>query len=184
MTWYHKFNDQWHMSWEGYTLSQSRVPNLNNSFVNQGVINPNTYAQGEGISLNTPFSGLPYNSPNGAHCGDSNAPWCTARSIASVMYINYRYSSLDNFSFRPEYYDDEEGQRTGTRTRYLNWGLGWQHWFSPQIEVRPEVNYYHSINANAFNGNFNGTAPFQVNGVVTPNRNFTWIGAVDAIIHF
>jgi hypothetical protein len=183
-TWYHKFNDQFHFTWEAYTLSQSRVPNLNNSFVNPGTINLNTYAQGEAVGLNTPFAAMPYNSPNAAHCGSSSAPWCTARSIATVMYWNYRYSALDNFSFRPEFYDDEEGQRTGTRTRYLNWGLGWQHWFSPQIEVRPEVNYYHSINANAFNGNFNGTAPLQATGVVTPNKNFTWIGAIDAIIHF
>jgi hypothetical protein len=181
-TWYHKFNDQFHFTWEAYTLSQSRVPNLNNSVV-ASVVNPNTYAQGEGLNVTTPFSGMPYNSPNAAHCGDSAAPWCTARSIATVMYWNYRYSAMDNFSFRPEFYDDEEGQRTGTRTRYLNWGLGWQHWFSPQIEVRPEVNYYHSINANAFNGNFDGNA-FQQSGVVTPTKNYTWIGAIDAIIHF
>ena len=31
-----------------------------------------------------------------------------------------------------------QGQRTGTKTRYVETGIGWQHWFSPQIEIRPE----------------------------------------------
>jgi hypothetical protein len=47
------------------------------------------------------------------------------------------------------------GQRTGVKTRYVDFGIGWQHWFSPQIEIRPEVVYYHSLDANAFNGNSN-----------------------------
>ena len=50
---------------------------------------------------------------------------------------------------------DPEGQRTGVVTNYVDCALGWQHWFSPQIEVRPEIAYYRSLNANAFNGNVN-----------------------------
>jgi hypothetical protein len=48
-----------------------------------------------------------------------------------------------------------QGQRTGVKTRYANFGTGWQHWFSPHTEIRPEVVYYHSLDANAFNGNSN-----------------------------
>jgi hypothetical protein len=55
----------------------------------------------------------------------------------------------------PEFYNDMEGQRTGATTRYVDFGIGWQRWFSPQIEIRPEVVYYHSFDARAFNGNFN-----------------------------
>jgi hypothetical protein len=28
ITWYHKFNDQWHFSWETYTLGQNKVLNV------------------------------------------------------------------------------------------------------------------------------------------------------------
>jgi hypothetical protein len=179
ITWYHKFDEHWHFAWEAYTLSQSRVPNLNNAQISAVGL---PYVGG-GVAVPTPFSGMPFNSPNAAHCGDSNAPWCTATSIATVMYINYRISGLDSISFRPEWYDDEQGQRTGVRTAYTDFGIGWQHWFSPQIELRPEVTYYHSINENAFNGNLVGNA-FGASGVVLPSKNFEWVASSDIIIHF
>jgi hypothetical protein len=79
---------------------------------------------------------------------------CTAHAIGSTLYLNYSPDPLNNFSIRPEIYKDEQGQRTGTATTYKNFALGWQHWFSQQIEVRPEIAYYHADNA-AFNGNAN-----------------------------
>jgi hypothetical protein len=45
----------------------------------------------------------------------------------------------------------------------------------PQIEVRPEVSYYKSLDAFAFNGNPNLGIP--------ANRNYAIIGAADIIIH-
>jgi hypothetical protein len=54
--------------------------------------------------------------------------------------------------------------------------LAWQHWLSPQIEVRLEIAYYRSLNANAFNGNANAGIP--------PSRNQAVIAASDLIIHF
>jgi hypothetical protein len=42
--------------------------------------------------------------------------------------------------------------------------------------VRPEVGYYRSISANAFNGNSNAGIP--------GNKNYTTIGQGDIIIHF
>ncbi len=70
---------------------------------------------------------------------------------------------------RPEIYYDPQGQRTGTPATYYEWSVGWQHWLSPQVEIRPEVGYYISDGAKAFNG---GT------------KNFTLIGASDIIWHF
>src|ERR1700683_5335504 len=61
-----------------------------------------------------------------------------ARVVTFLAYLNYKVSPLDNISFRPEFYNDMEGQRTGVKTRYVDFGIGWQHWFSPQIEIRPE----------------------------------------------
>jgi hypothetical protein len=42
--------------------------------------------------------------------------------------------------------------------------------------VRPEIAYYKSLNANAFNG--------DANAGIAPNRNYEVIGAADMIIHF
>ena len=55
-------------------------------------------------------------------------------------------------------------------------GIGWQHWFSPQIEMRPEVTYYKALDAFAFNGNSNLGIP--------ANRKYAIVGAADIIIHF
>jgi hypothetical protein len=83
---------------------------------------------------------------------------------------------MNNFSVRPEYYWDQQGQRTGVATRYVNLAVGWQHWFSPQVEVRPELAYYHSLNAPAFNG--------DANAGIAPNKSTAVILAADVVWHF
>jgi hypothetical protein len=94
----------------------------------------------------------------------------------ALTYVSYKPGPLDNISYRVEYFDDMQGQRTGTKTAYLETGIGWQHWFSPQIEIRPEVSFYKSLNGFAFNGNANFGPP--------PNKNTALIGSADIIIHF
>ncbi len=166
-TYYHKFNDQWHVSTEFYDIYSNRVPNLNNPTAAAAIANGGT-----------PFSPqyLANNAPNAASCHSVSQLSCTATAIGTVAYINYSPDPLNNFSFRPEYYDDEEGWRTGVRTGYYAFSLGWQHWLSPQIEFRPEIGYYRSISAKAFNGN-------ALAGI-TPNMNYTVLGAMDMIVHF
>jgi hypothetical protein len=166
-TYYHKFNDQWHVSFEVYDEHQNNVLNANNPAALAA------FAAG-----GTPFSPqiMPFNSPFLAQCSNAAVFSCTAEVRAGLMYLNYRATPLDNISYRVEYFDDMEGQRTGTKTAYFETGIGWQHWFSPQIEIRPEVSYYRSLNANAFNGNSNLG--------ILPNKNNALIGAADVIIHF
>jgi hypothetical protein len=69
-----------------------------------------------------------------------------------------------------------QGQRTGTKTRYYEFGVGLQHWLSPQVELRPEMTFYKSMDANAFNGNSNAG--------VLPDRNYALVAAMDCIWHF
>jgi hypothetical protein len=174
-TYYHKFNEQWHLAFELYTLSQRNVLNQNNSEAQTIIANggyPFTLA-----------NGFNFNAPNFAQCGAAQMS-CAARVVTALAYLNYKFSPLDNISFRPEFYNDMEGQRTGTKTRYANFGIGWQHWFSPQIEIRPEVVYYHSLDTNAFNGNLNAIPLSAGGGATAPNRNFTWISSMDLIWHF
>jgi len=101
---------------------------------------------------------------------------CKASVLATVAYINYSPDPLNNFSFRPEYYWDKQGQRTGVASRYVTFAIGWQHWFSPQIEVRPEIATYHSLNGKAFNGNSNAG--------IAPNKSRETILSGDIIFHF
>jgi hypothetical protein len=168
VTWYHRINDQWHLSWEAYTLSQRNVLNATDP---AGII-----ANG-GFPF-TAANGATFNAPFFAQCSNPQALTCTAEVFATVAYLNYQFSPLDNISFRPEFYNDMEGQRTGTKTRYVDFGIGWQHWFSPQIEVRPEVTYYRSLDAPAFNGNFNATP------IILPNKKDALIASADLIWHF
>jgi hypothetical protein len=167
LTFYHKFNEKWHLSYEIYDIWQNKVPNLNNPVAQAAVANGGT-----------PFSPqyIPFNAPNLANCHNAATLSCRASTIGTVAYLNYQFSPLDNISFRPEFYDDQEGQRTGTKATYLNFGLGLQHWLSPQIEFRPEIDWDRSIDAKAFNGN--------VNAGIAPNKNYTVMVAGDVIIHF
>jgi hypothetical protein len=61
-------------------------------------------------------------------------------------------------------------------THYVNFAVGWQHWFSPQVEIRPEIAYYHSLNGPAFNGNSNAG--------IAPNKSSETILSGDIIWHF
>jgi outer membrane protein OmpA-like peptidoglycan-associated protein len=166
ITYYHKFSDTWHLSFEAYDIHQNGVPNLNNP------VALSAYANG-----GTPFSPqyIPYNAPGLANCHSVTVLRCRATAIGTVAYLNYQFSPLDNISFRPEYYDDEEGQRTGTRARYVNLGVGWQHWLSPQIEIRPEIDWDRSLGGKAFNGNSNAGIP--------GDKNYTVLFASDLIVH-
>jgi hypothetical protein len=166
-TYYHRFNDQWHISIESYDIHQYNVLNANNpaalAAFNAG---------------GTPFSPqyMPFNAPGLAQCSNAGLFSCTAESRAVLWYLNYSPTKLDNISWRFEWFDDVEGQRTGVKTNYIETGLGWQHWFSPQIEIRPEFSFYRSLNGFAFNGNSNLG--------IAPNKNTALIGSADIIIHF
>jgi hypothetical protein len=166
-TYYHKFNDQWHIAFETYNEHQNNVLNANN---------PTALAAFN--AGGTPFSPqyMPFNAPGLAYCSSAAVYSCTASYQTFLTYLNYKATPLDNISYRAEFVDDEEGQRTGTKTRYVETGIGWQHWFSPQIEIRPEVSYYRSLDANAFNGN--------ANLGIAPNKNYAIIALSDIIIHF
>jgi hypothetical protein len=156
-TFYHKFSDHWHLSFEFYDEHQNGVPNVNNPNVASG-------------AYTTPFSTLNVaTTPFLAHCSNPAVLRCNAYAIGSVAYINYSPDPLNNFSLRPEIYYDAQGQRTGFPATYYEVTVGWQHWLSPQVELRPEIGYYHSNGAKAFN---------------VGTKDFTWIGAGDLIWHF
>jgi hypothetical protein len=148
VTAYHRWNRYWHISTEVYDEHQSGVPNGDNPTVQ------NIYQNG-----GTPFSPqfIPGNGPDLAQCKTTATLRCTASAIGAVFYLNFSPNTLNNVSFRGEYYNDLQGQRTGYKTFYNDYGIGWQHWLSPQIEFRPEFTYYLS-GIPAFN---EGTKKFE-----------------------
>jgi hypothetical protein len=177
LTYYHKLNDYWHIAFETWNIHENNVPNLNNATAN-GIV------AGGG----TPFSpnNIPFNAPNAAWCSGpsqfnntnvAGAPLtCSSDTQTFLLYVNYSPNKLNNFSLRTEYFNDPNGQRTGIPSAYADWALSWQHWLSPQIEFRPEVAYYRSIDNNAFNGN--------AAAGIAPSKNWAVIAASDVIIHF
>jgi hypothetical protein len=179
-TYYHKWNDYWHLAAEVWNIHENNVPNLNNPQAAALIANNGT-----------PFSPgfMPFNAPNAAVCGGASAfangaavtipnskLTCNADEQAFLLYLNYSPNKLNNFTLRTEYFNDPYGQRTGVPTQYMDLALSWQHWFSPQIEVRPEIGYYRSLDNLAFNGN--------AAAGIAPSRDWAWIAASDMIIHF
>ena len=166
-TYYHKFNDYWHIAFETWNIHEYRVPNLNNPVAATAIANGGT-----------PFSPqiMPFNAPNAAQCSNPAVLTCTADEQSFLLYVNFSPNKLNNFTLRTEFFMDPQGQRTGVVTNYVDAALGWQHWFSPQVELRPEIGYYRSLKANAFNG--------DANAGIAPTKNWAVIAASDLIFHF
>ena len=165
-TYYHKFNDKMHVSFEAYDTFENKVPNLNNPIAAAAIANGGT-----------PFSPqyVPFNAPDGAQCRSATVLSCRSNTYAVLAYWNYQPTPRDNISLRTEWFDDTVGQRTGAAAVYEDLGLGLQHWFSPQIELRPEVTYYWASKP-AFNGDaFAGIAP---------NKKTEAVLSGDVIFHF
>jgi hypothetical protein len=181
LVYYHKINDYWHWDLETWNIHQFDVPNLSNAATAAAL-----------AAGGNPFAGanVPFNGPNFAFCGGHStfinygtatpiagaSPTCTSDTQTFLLYINYSPDKLNNFSVRAEWFDDSSGFRTGVPTRYAEMAWGWQHWLSPQIELRPEIGYYRSIDNPAFNGN--------PDAGIAPTRDWAVIAASDIIIHF
>ena len=181
-TYYHKFNDYWHLAFETWNIHENGVPNLNNA-TSQGIL------AGGGTPFSPQF--IPFNAPNAAVCSGPSS-WnsaaasantvagsplkCTSDTQTFLLYLNYSPNRLNNFSLRTEYFNDPQGQRTGVPNAYADVAFSWQHWLSPQIELRPEIAYYRALDNPAFNGDLAA-------GIV-PTRNWAVIAASDIIIHF
>jgi len=160
-TYYHKFNDQWHLTYEVWDMHENNVPNGNYTGPKQAVY---------------PFGTL-LNGPFAAQCGAARSV-CRAEEYAMVSYLNYLITPDDNISLRLEFFNDQNGQRTGVKTRYLNPAIGLQHWFTPTIQVRPELAMYNSLDKPAFNGSPAGGA------VKPPNSRQQLVFSMDLIWHY
>jgi hypothetical protein len=86
-------------------------------------------------------------------------------AVGIVNYFNIELDPANMISIRNEFVNDEQGQRTGYATRYTSNTIGLTHWASQNIELRPELRYEHSYDANAYDAgrkNHQTTALFDV----------------------
>jgi hypothetical protein len=104
---------------------------------------------------------------NAAICRTGTSCWAGAYALS--FYIMYQLTDKDYVGLRSEGYYDTRGQRTGFATWYSENTLGWVHWLSHSIAVRPEIRFDHSYAVPAYS---HGTA----------NSQFT--AAADILIKF
>ena len=129
LTFYHKFNKNWHQATESWYQYEKRTPNV----------------------LNPAASSLLEVGANGAFCKNPNDLTCYAPEWAIVNYVERQFSKHDYVTIRNEYFDDIVGQRTGFKTKYSEHLLGWGHWIGTTILLRPELRFDHSYNTPAYN---------------------------------
>jgi Putative beta-barrel porin-2, OmpL-like. bbp2/Carboxypeptidase regulatory-like domain len=123
-TWYHKFNDSWHMATEAWYMYQRGVP-----------------------SVSGPL--LPENGTNGAFCSAGQIR-CLAPEWAMVNYVERQLSPKNYVSIRSDFLDDMKGQRTGFKTRYAEATLMWGHWVGSTILLRPEIRFDRALDRRAY----------------------------------
>jgi len=185
LTWYHKFNDKWHISTEFWNMYERNTPNVND-------INGNGQAQ----YLAAPqVAGLNIGAPFGAQCNPAAGATCRSREWAFVNYLIYQPTPRDFFSLRSGFFNDITGQRTGFATRYVEEVVGWNHWIGKAITIRPEIRFERAIDVPAYDN------PSQCNGIGSPfvaagsgvqsntacagtGKNNQFMFAIDAIVHF
>ena len=144
LTWTHRFTEQFFIATEAYYLYQYDA--ATGGTCNFGPIK--SFGGGGGCGPTIP--------------GLSNA-------FGIVNNIEFKLFEKNFISFRTDYLNDYQGQRTGFATPYMSWTLGLTHEFSSLIELRPEVRYETAFKATPYN---NGT-----------RRNQT-VFAIDTIIRF
>jgi hypothetical protein len=124
-TWQHRFNEKVHTKTEAYFMWQfdgvlGGTPSI-------GPAKP--FGGGGGIGADIPGASLAYGVLN---------------------YTMFLVSSRDYVTVRNEWWKDEEGERTGFPSTYTSNTIGWAHYFSPTLEVRPEIGFYRSWTIPAF----------------------------------
>ena len=117
--WSHRFNDTFHMMTEAYYIYQFDAAKGGNCIL--GPTKP--FAAGGGCGPTIP--GL-------------------SDSIGAVNYFQVKLSDKDYVTIRNDMLADLKGQRTGFKTVYSSHTVGWSHWLSNELIVRPEIRYDHS----------------------------------------
>ena len=143
-TWQHKFNAAWHTKTEGYFMWQRDA--VVGGTPSRGPVR--SFGGGGGIGADIP--GL-------------------SKTYGIVNYTAYAVNPRNFFTLRNEWWRDEQGERSGFKSSYTSHTVGWTHQLSDVLALRPEVGYYHSYDAKAFD---------------LGRRNYLWMGGLDVLLRF
>jgi hypothetical protein len=151
VTWTHVFNPQFQNEFEAYYIYEY------NAYVG-GTFNNYNVATGGPLYLGA---------------GGGPGAFIPGRSgaVGIVDYLAYKFSPTDYVTFRPDYINDPQGERSGFATAYGSLTLGITHRFAPNFEIRPEYRLEKAFRA--------GVTPWD-NGTKAYQRTF----GMDAIINF
>ncbi len=160
ITWYHKIDARWHTDTEVWYMWEAHTPNVNNPAGLAAIAQAYTY--------------VTYGAPSGAQCNPS-VTYCYSYEWAAVNYLNYQIGPRDIVSWRTDFLNDARGQRTGFKTRYYEFDLGYTHWLGDAIELRPEMRFEHARDADAYDN------PTAAPGA---GRRSQAMIAADVVFHF
>ncbi|HEY6329814.1 MAG TPA: outer membrane beta-barrel protein, partial [Blastocatellia bacterium] len=123
-TWYHKFDDKWHIATEYWYMWEKDVPSI--------------------------FGPIPAEvNADGAYCASGELT-CYAPEQAIVNYVERKLTDHDEISIRNEFFDDEKGQRTGFKSKYTEHMVSWGHFIGTTVILRPEIRFEHSYDMPAY----------------------------------
>jgi hypothetical protein len=128
-TWQHKFSDWCLTKTEAYIMWER-----NAAVGGTPSIGPFQFNSGGGLGPTVPGLSLTY---------------------AALNYTMFRLSPKDFLTVRNEWVKDENGTRFGFPGNYSGNAIGLTHNFSETMQIRPEIGYYRSYNANAFDNGAN-----------------------------
>ncbi len=132
-TWSHRFNERVSTNTEAYYMWQFNA-----------------------LSGGTPSFG-PVRSFGGGGGAGAMIPGLSS-TWGAVNYTMFVLDRMNYLTIRNEYWDDMQGERTGSATLYTSHTIGWAHHFSENLQVRPEFEFMHSYQKPAFD---NGTKKNQ-----------------------
>lgn len=138
LVWTHRFSPQFYTQTEGYYIYQ--IDAAKGGTCNFGPV----YSYGGGGGCGPILPGV-------------------SSSVGLLNYLEFKLSEKNYATFRTDFLDDFQGQRTGFATAYMSWTLGLTHFFNTVWEVRPEVRYDTAFSATPYN---NGTKKDQALAIV------------------
>lgn len=146
LTWGHKFNETFHMMTEAYHMWEYHA--LTGGTVINGPAHDFLEGVGPGVAI-----------PGAA----------TAQGF--VNYFQVLFDKKDYLSIRNDLLNDPQASRTGFKTLYTTHTVGFVHYFTDGIRVRPEVRYERAY--------ANGITPYD-NGL----KKDQYTAAMDLIVRF
>jgi hypothetical protein len=125
-TWQHRFSKKIHTKIEGYFMWQRDAVVGGTPSIGRA----RSFGGGGGIGAPIPGTSLTYGLLN---------------------YTMFQILNNRNYlTLRNEWWNDEDGERSGFRSNYSSHAIGWSHQVNDLLMIRPEIGYYHSYNASAF----------------------------------